>query len=269
MKKTNVFIKWSGSKRLQAPSLIEYFPKKIDTYFEPFLGGGSIMGTLKPKKAVGGDVYKPLIDLWLMLKSNPTEIISNYSKDWNLLQEKGHTHYYKVRDRFNVNKQPSDLLFLSRTCVNGMIRFNSAGDFNNSLHHSRPGIHPKRLEKIINEWSVFISDYSFVCRDYVDTTKGAGEGDFVYLDPPYFNTKNRYIEQINYQKFLDYLEDLNKRNVRFALSFDGTRGEESYLVDLPKHLYKKHLLLDSGLSTFNKVQNGKNEKVKESLYLNY
>ena len=65
------------------------------------------------------------------------------------------------------------------------------------------------------------------------------------------------------------MESLNKKDIRYALSYDGTRGEKSYLVKLPKKLYKRHIMLHSGNSTFGKVQNDKVEKVYESLYLNY
>ena len=59
-----------------------------------------------------------------------------------------------------------NFLFLTRTCVNGLIRYNKSGEFNNSLHHTRKGIHPDRLEKVIFEWSTVIQKYIFENFDY-------------------------------------------------------------------------------------------------------
>lgn len=89
------------------------------------------------------------------------------------------------------------------------------------------------------------------------------------MDPPYFHTKGRYYGAINFNEFVEYLEDLNKRDIKYVLSFDGIRGEEDYTVLLPRKLYKRHELIPSGNSSFKKVMDKENLKVYESLYLNY
>ena len=267
--KLKPFIKWSGSKRSQAHEIISYFPESIETFYEPFLGSGAILGHLQPKKAIGSDINEPLMMLWKELQKNPKSISDDYRDKWNLLQNIGHTFFYEVRDNFNKSKSPLDFLFLTRTCVNGLIRFNKNGEFNNSLHHTRKGINPDMLEKIIFEWANIVRGYKFSNQHYKKATASAKKGDFIYLDPPYFNTGTRYFGVIDYEEFLNFLKDLNNRNIKFALSYDGTRGDTSYVVDLPKELYARHLLIPSGNSAFNKVQNGKVEQVYESLYLNY
>lgn len=269
MKILSPLIKWSGSKRSQAKKIISFFPDCIETYFEPFLGGGSILGTLSPEKAVCGDICEPLIKLWKLVQSNPKIISQGYKRKWMRLQKGKHLYYYKVRSKFNRTKSPEDFLFLTRTCVNGLIRFNKQGAFNNSFHHSRKGIHPSRLEKITFLWSSIIKKYKFYTKDYFDLTKNATSKDFVYLDPPYFNTRGRYFGKIDFDRFIKYLERLNDRRIKFALSFDGLRGKKSFLVKIPKKLYKRHLLLHSGNASFSKVQNRQIEPVHESLYLNY
>src|SRR3989344_1201428 len=163
---TKPFIKWSGSKRSQAEKIISYFPEEIKTFYEPFLGSGAILGYFKPPKAVASDINEPLIKIWQLLQKNPKKIVDDYRKNWNTLQKIGHTFFYKVRDRFNSKKLPSDLLFLTRTCVNGLIRYNKSGEFNNSLHHTRRGIHPDRLEKFIFEWFTVIQKYIFENFEY-------------------------------------------------------------------------------------------------------
>ncbi|WP_302681852.1 Dam family site-specific DNA-(adenine-N6)-methyltransferase [uncultured Ruminococcus sp.] len=262
-------IKWSGSKRSQSSKIKSFFPTSFGTYFEPFIGGGSMLYAVSPEKSICGDICKPLIDLWKEIRDNPDQLADGYSERWNRLQEEGYTAYYNIRDDFNANKSPYDLMFLSRTCVNGLIRFNDKGEFNNSLHYSRPGINPESLRAIIKDWSEHIQGSEFFADDYIVTTNSAKSGDVVYLDPPYFHTKGRYFGTIDYERFLEYLDDLNGRGIKYLLSFDGKRGEADYTVDLPKELYKRHEFLPSGNSTFKKVIDGETEKVFESLYMNY
>lgn len=224
---------------------------------------------LGPKRSVCGDICEPLIDLWTEIRDNPAELAEGYRARWTRLQDEGYTAYYEIRDDFNRDKSPYDLMFLSRTCVNGLIRFNDKGEFNNSLHYSRKGIRPDTLEKIILDWSQHIQNTRFLAEDYTVTTSSAKSGDVVYLDPPYFHTKGRYFGTIDFERFLEYLEDLNRRGIKYLLSFDGKRGEEDYTVDLSKELYKRHEFIPSGNSTFKKVIDKETEKVLESLYLNY
>lgn len=262
-------IKWSGSKRSQSAKIKSFFPESYGTYFEPFIGGGSMLYALSPEKSICGDICKPLIDLWIEIRDNPTALAEGYRTRWTRLQEEGYTAYYEIRDDFNRDRSSYDLMFLSRTCVNGLIRFNDKGEFNNSLHYSRKGINPDTLETIIVDWSKHIQNTEFIADDYAATTATAKAGDIVYLDPPYFHTKGRYFGTIDFDRFLEYLEDLNSRGIKYLLSFDGKRGEEDYTVDLPKELFKRHEFIPSGNSTFKKVIDKETEKVLESLYLNY
>ncbi|MCI8746520.1 MAG: Dam family site-specific DNA-(adenine-N6)-methyltransferase [Lachnospiraceae bacterium] len=262
-------IKWSGSKRSQSDKIKSYLPNRFNTYYEPFIGGGSMLYAIQPQKAVCGDICVPLIDLWNEIKNNPGKLAEEYRIRWERLQKEGYQAYYNIRDIFNKEHQPEDLLFLSRTCVNGLIRFNANGDFNNSLHHTRPGIAPDSLKKIIFDWSGHIQCAKFVAQEYFETTKEAKRGDLVYLDPPYFHTKGRYYGTIDFECFLSYLEFLNQKGIKYMLSFDGIRGNDNFTVNLPKELYKRHELIPSGNSSFKKVIDKENIQVLESLYLNW
>ena len=262
-------IKWSGSKRAQAPEILKEFPSHYNTYFEPFVGGGSILYAASPDRAICGDLCVSLICLWNKIKNNPIELANAYRERWNKLQEKGYTVYYEIRDQFNETHHPEDFLFLSRTCVNGLIRFNKDGKFNNSFHLTRSGINPDQLEKIIIDWSGKIQGAQFLAVDYRTTTEEAKAGDIVYLDPPYFHTKGRYYGTIDFDSFLNYLESLNSRGVKYILSFDGMQGNKNLTVEMPKDLYKRHKLIMSGNSSFKKVMDKENIEVYESLYLNW
>ena len=263
-------IKWSGSKRSQAFEIVNKIPKH-NKYFEPFLGGGSIMYALNPSNAICSDICEPLIKLWDVIKKDPIGLADYYREQWGRMQEEGYQVYYEIRDEFNSSFSPYNLLFLSRTCVNGLIRFNSDGQFNNSLHYSRKGINPETLRKIILDWSSRIQTVTFKACDYKEATKEAGDGDFIYLDPPYFNTKGRYysLSTIDFDEFFDYLKELNNRGVKWALSFDGKTTNKDYSVQLPENLFVNHYYLHAGKSAFKKVMDKQSNTVYESLYTNY
>jgi DNA adenine methylase len=268
---TQPVIKWSGSKRKLAKFIVPHIPEN-GTYFEPFIGGGSILGAVGPRKSYAGDVIPELIALWNTIKDSPDELAEKYEKHWNGLQNEGHTYYYKVRESFNKKRGPAELLFLSRTCVNGLIRFNSAGDFNNSLHHTRPGIHPVTLAQIIHEWSGLTSKTTFLNTDYKKLLAKAKKNDVVYLDPPYMGNKGRYQKiDFKFEELWNTLEELNMKQVHWVLSLDGKSGDRNYskALQIPLKLSKQSFLLDGENSAFPRLLNNRLDKVKESLFVNF
>ena len=262
-------IKWSGSKRHQASAILAHIPQEFGTYYEPFVGGGSVMYALSPEKGVAGDICVPLIGFWNTLKADPAFLTESYRRDWEKLQEEGPDYYYKIRDRFNAEKKPEDLLFLSRTSFNGLIRFNDKGDFNAPFHHKRKGITPDKLGEVLTSWSQRIQGMSFTVDDFRNLLSTAKEGDLVYLDPPYFNTKGMFYSKLNYKDLLDCLDELNRKGVKFILSYDGKQGDRDKTVDIPKELYKRHEFLYSGNSSFSRLRAKQNRVVYESLYMNW
>ena len=269
-------IKWSGGKRALAHSIDQVVPVH-NNYFEPFLGGGALLycASKKSKHQFGGDVYRPLVEFWNELKENPKVLSEKYEQEWQVLQKglqqspRNAEHFYKIGTRFNKNPNPYDLLFLSRTCVNGVIRFNEKGHFNNSFHGSRDGMKPKTLHQNILKWTARLSSCQFIHADFQFLMSLAKSGDFVYLDPPYVHSKNRYIQNLNFEHLLDSLEELNRKGVRWALSFDGSRGKQNLEYDFPKELYVSKLSLQAGHSLIQNVLQQKKEMVTETLFTNY
>lgn len=264
-------IKWSGSKRKSAEFITSFIPA-TGSYFEPFLGGGSILGAVGKRPGYAGDQIPELIGIWNLVKSDPNFLADSYEKNWNGLQKQGHTYYYKIRERFNTQRTPEDLLFLSRTCVNGLIRFNTNGDFNNSLHHTRPGIHPDTLRTIINEWSKIVSQTKFLSTDYEKLLAKAKAGDIVYMDPPYMGNKGRYKnEEFDFERLWRNLEDLNRRKIKWILSLDGKSGDRDYSTTLatPQDLSKEAYVIDGESSAFPRLLNSRLDKVTESLFLSF
>ena len=276
-------VKWSGSKRSQAEAIVARMPREIDSYYEPFCGGCSVLNRLlqtisiNVKRYVASDLNADLIALWNEIKNNPEELIKGYAELWAVFNrhsgeedfERKKEVFYTVRDRYNSEHRPTDFLFIMRTTTNGMPRYNSEGKFNNSCHFSRPGIHPRELAKICMGWSVILrdKDVQFVHRSYEDVV--SDDNSLIYLDPPYMSVERHkmYFGGIDKEKFFSWLGNLKGK---WILSFDGKRGEEDYTYSVPSDLYVSHEFLVSGQSSFERyLGRGKTETVSESLYMNY
>lgn len=269
-------IKWSGSKRSQSETIINKIKnKEYDTYYEPFCGGCSVLFQLlhsdkKFKKYVCSDKNNDLIALWNEIKRNPNEVIEEYTTMWNELniddnKERKKQYFYMVRERFNKYKSPYDFMFIMRTTTNGMPRYNNNGEFNNSFHITRNGIIPSTFSKIVMEWSGVLNkfDVQFLHMDYneIETTKN----DFVYLDPPYANTKGMYYGTIDYDCLWSWLRN---QQCDYMLSFDGKTSSVDITYDVPKDIYNTHEYLYNGNSSFRRViGNSNKEYVSESLYI--
>ena len=260
-------IKWTGSKRSQASKIVSFMPKDYNVYWEPFVGGGSVLYEASPLEGICLDICKPLINLWLSIKYHPELVYSSYKYNWEKFYDNP-DYYYEVRTRFNKTYDCFDFFFLTRTCINGKIRFNKKGEFNSAVHHLRKGINPEKIHKILLDWAEKIKNVAFYCGSYTDIIKHVNSDDFVYLDPPYFNTKGMYYGAIDYDEFIWFLRELCKKNVRYILSYDGVRGEEDKRVDIPHDVYKRHELLLSGNSSFDRFK-GIKKTVRESIYINY
>ena len=269
MKTIPPVIKWSGSKRLAAPELNSYFVK-CDNYYEPFVGGGAMLPYSKAKNGFAGDIIPELIDLWNNIKTNPILVAEEYKKRWNDLQTEGADVFYRVRDSFNKTRNCFDFLFLTRTCVNGKIRYNKNQEFNNAYHLTRPGINPQTLLSVLMQWSKRIQNITFVNADYRDCLSTVKKGDFVFLDPPYGGTTDLYTRtEFDFDAFFKELERLNSIGAKWMLTFDGKAGEREYAFEPPEDLYVHKFSINTGNSAFSKVMNGQKDRITESVYLNY
>lgn len=261
-------VKWTGGKRSQAARIASLAPPHA-RYFEPFLGGGAVLFFMARPGSVVGDDYGPLVALWRQVAEDPGMVAQEYRQSWNDLQADLPGYYYKARERFNRCPNPADLNFLLRTCVNGIVRFNDAGEFNNSFHLSRRGMQPDRFQEIVERWHERLRAVDIRQGDFEETISEAKEGDFVYLDPPYVGTQQRYMTGPEPARLMTALFRLNDRGVRWALSYDGQRGETQYEQVVPEGLFRRRIALASGLSAVGKVLNSSIEGVEEALYLNY
>jgi DNA adenine methylase len=269
-------IKWSGSKRSQSETIISKISnKEYDTYYEPFCGGCSVLfqllhSDIKFKKYICSDKNEGLINLWNKIKDNPMKVANTYKQMWDELnidddKERKKQYFYMVRERYNKEHSPYDFMFIMRTTTNGMPRYNNNGYFNNSFHVTRDGIKPKTLKEIILEWSKALNENNvqFIYQEYQNIK--TNKNDFIYLDPPYANTKGMYYGTINYEELWSWLRN---QKCSYMLSFDGKTSSIDITYDVPKDIYNTHEYLYNGNSSFRRVVgNSNSEYVSESLYI--
>ena len=272
MKSTDVLVKWTGSKRIQAPEIIKYFPDQIKTYYESFLGGASVLYTLL-KSEKNCEVYKcsdlnaSLIGIWKLVQSEPSRLFEDYKKHWFELKSKGKEYYYSVRSAFNEDKDPSKFFFLLRTCRNGLVRYNLKKQFTSAFHLGRNGIKPETLKNTLFEWHHLLNenDVRFEVKNYQDIQTKSG--DLLYLDPPYALPESRkvvmYYGSFDFENFWLWLR---KQKCSYFVSLNGFKNEDDRTVDFPKDLYDEHLLIDNGLNKYDQLCN-KRVVARDSLYV--
>ncbi|AWT13591.1 DNA adenine methylase [Stenotrophomonas maltophilia] len=268
-------IPYQGSKRMLAPMIYPLLPSGIATFYEPFAGSAAM--TLfaahhgVAKRYVLGDTLEPIIDLWASIIERPSKTSKQYAQIWQGQATASADYFNRVRERYNAEKDPVDLLYLICRCVKNAVRFNGGGRFTQSHDKRRLGMAPDKMEAAIAGASTLLRGKTeFRKGDWTKTTADATPNDFVYMDPPYMGTSigrdKRYHQQLLPDDLIVGLNALNSRSIRFALSYDGMTGEKEYGPELPSSLGMTRLLLHAGRSSQATLQ-GKSDQTIESLYL--
>jgi DNA adenine methylase len=226
------FLKWVGGKRQLMPSIVELMPKNIKelNYVEPFIGGGAVLFHLQPRTAIINDFNNELINVYNVIKNNLNELIVDLKT-----HENNADYFYQIRslDRTNDFKsltpvqRASRVIYLNKTCFNGLYRVNNAGEFNAPFgRYKNPNIVNEPTLKAVNK---YLNSNNVILRngDYADIFPEINENSFVYLDPPYHPISESsnftgYVQggwdvfdQIRLREFCDRL---NERGIKFLLS---------------------------------------------------
>ena len=268
-------IPYQGSKRLLVGSILRFFPSAAGRVVEPFAGSAAIsLASAYYGKATSfliNDINRPLMDLWKQIVYHPTRLASQYRRIWQAQGEDRKAFFFEVRRKFNQNPRPDYFLFLLVRCVKATIRYNSNGQFNNSPDNRRKGTHPDTMKINIERASKLLRNRTLLlCKDYRALLNDLKSSDLVYMDPPYQGVcreKNpRYVEGVNYDDFVDFLEKLNRKGIRYIVSYDGRTGDKTHGKALPDSLELRHFEIDTGRSSQATLL-GKKSRTYESLYL--
>lgn len=190
---TSSILKWAGGKRRIAHFLSKFCPQVIDRYFEPFLGGGSLFLYLtqsKPRfKAILSDSNSDLINVYKCVRDDVRNLIDILQIHQSNYYKKPEEYYYYIRDIYHSSndlENAARLLFLNKTCYNGLHRVNKSGSFNvpHGTYTNPIICNSKKLQafsEILQR-----ADAEIICEYYHNITSRCQHGDFVYFDPPYF-----------------------------------------------------------------------------------
>lgn len=268
------FLKWAGGKRQLVPEIEKHKPSQYNTYYEPFLGGGAIFFTLQPQKSVVNDSNAELINCYKVVKDKLDELIEDLRK-----HENEENYYYNIRDldrnyeqykHIHPVKRASRIIYLNKTCYNGLFRVNSQGQFNVPFgKYKNPNVLGEAVLKAVNEY-LNSSEINILNADFEVAVETAKKDDFVYFDPPYdpiSDTASFTGYDIN--KF-DKNEQRRLRKVYDKLTERGCKVllSNAY-TDFVIDLYKKYQIEKvSAIRTIN-CNAFKRGKVDEVLILNY
>lgn len=188
-------LKWAGGKRKLVSNIIQLIDigdLKKHRLFEPFFGGGSLTFALECPNATINDLNPELYNVYIQIRDNPDELIKLLKA-----HDKKHSHdyFYQIRDldrlpsykKMSPLKKAARIIYLNRTCFNGLYRVNSKGFFNVPLGRTTSGKHEIVCEEKIRQISAYLNKpgVEILNCDFVDAVSGAKKGDYVYLDPPY------------------------------------------------------------------------------------
>jgi len=226
------FLKWVGGKRQVIPEILTHLPKNISSlnYCEPFIGGGALFFHLEPKKAIINDYNDELINVYKVIKNNLEELLGDLKKHQNTSE-----YFYQIR---GIDRQPlfdeltnvqhaSRIIYLNKTCFNGLYRVNSLGEFNSPFgRYTNPNIVNEPVLRAVSKY-LNSSEITILNGDYERVLNAVTADTFVYLDPPYHPISESsnftgYVQggwtekhQIRLKKACD---DLDKKGVKFLLS---------------------------------------------------
>lgn len=185
------FLKWAGGKTKLLEQYKNFIPRQFETYYEPFLGGGAVFFYLAVRSdtpAVLTDINPHLIEVYQCVKSKVELLIEGleeHQRRHDLNDSKDKHYYYDVRSSSYDNDidRAARLIYLNRTCFNGLYRENSNGEFNVPLGDYK---NPKICQpELLRSASKALQKAEIEVRDFEKVLNHAKSGDFVYFDPPY------------------------------------------------------------------------------------
>lgn len=273
-------LKWIGNKQRFAETIVSAMPAVFNNYYEPFLGSGAVLGELLKsrrdglfpqfKGAYASDSLPFLIEIFLVVKDNPDQLIAYYTDEINAYYSDPEKKYYEIRDRFNNDKNPFDFCLLSRICYSGVIRFRKTDGYMSTPRGPHIPIKPLEFEKRVRLWSSLIQDVSFSSESFVNSMERALKDDIVYCDPPYTHSQTIIYgaQEFSIDVLWKKIEECKERGAMVILSLNGTREskKKDISVVIPSNLFKREAVIDCGVSMIDRLQNSGGQMIQEDVH---
>lgn len=269
------FLKWVGGKRQLMTEIEPLLPTRISTYYEPFVGGGAVFLHTQPKKAVINDYNSELINVYETIRDNVDALITHLAT-----HENSSEYFYQIRgldrqegfNELSKVERASRVIYLNKTCFNGLYRVNSSGEFNTPFgRYKNPNIINETVLRAVSNY-LQKNDIKLLSGDYQDALKNIRKGSFVYFDPPYDPVSKSsnftgYVQGGFDDKEQERLRDtcvkLNEKGINFLLSNSATES----MKDLYNH--KDFQIIEVGATRHINSVGSKRGEVTEILVRNY
>jgi DNA adenine methylase len=269
------FLKWVGGKRQIMSEVVEHLPNNINKYkyIEPFIGGGAVLFHLQPKKAIVNDFNAELVNVYKAITNNLEDLIVDLQKHKNESD-----YFYKIRsvDRtveFNnltEVERASRIIYLNKTCYNGLYRVNSSGEFNSPFgKYKNPNIVNEPTLRAVNHY-LNTNDVQIENADYEEILQKADKNSFVYLDPPYYPVSESsnftgYVQGgwnvDDHARLREVCDKLDKKGIKFLQSNSSADFIKDEYKDYNIHIIKANRSINS--------DGEKRGEVEEVLIRNY
>lgn len=271
-------LKWIGSKQRFAHEIASYFPLEFGTYFEPFVGSAGVLGTLRPKRAVATDSFRPLVEIWQTLHETPDTLKGWYEERWRAMANGDKKiEYERIKNSYNANPNGADLLFLCRSCYGGVVRFRKSDGYMSTPCGVHNPISPDTFGARVDEWFARTGGTEFEVMEFEQAMSMARNGDVIYCDPPYTYAQSILYgaQSFSLQRLLEVIADCKDRGVFVALSIDGSKRSGNFVCDLPipNGLFEREVSVNVGRSMLRRFQmkgeSMEGEQVTDRLLLTY
>jgi len=220
-------LKWAGGKQAIAEYLAAQFPSPTAVYFEPFVGGGSVLVAVGPKRAIVADMNEWLIDTYLAIREDWERVASILDGMRNTKSE-----YLRIRaiqpSTLDLFQRAAHLVYLNKTCFRGLFRVNQRNQFNVPY-----GGYDRRYYDRDNfeAFAAALKHVQVFCCDFELSIADAVARDFIYFDPPYYKLGgysdfNRYtrlqFREKDHIRLAAVCRELDRKGVRWAVSNSDT-----------------------------------------------
>jgi len=287
--KVKPFLKWAGGKKQLLDEIDRRLPQglkdgSIDTYVEPFVGGGAVFFHIKTnypsiKKFYLLDINQDLVNCYQAIKNDVESLIEELAeieKDF-LTKERGNRKrkYYEIRDKFNSDRDPAKLICLNRTCFNGLYRVNKKGEFNVPFgDYKNPKICDEENLRAVSD---NLQNTKILCVDFEKSQRYADPRSFYYLDPPYrplnqtssftSYSKESFTQQ-DQVRLAEFCKRISAKGAFFLLSNSDPKNEDPNDTFFEGHYCDFKIERVNAIRAINCKGAGRGE-IKELLITNY
>ena len=270
-KRPTPFLKWAGGKTQLLAAFDEHIPPKFNRYYEPFVGGGAMFYNMYARKdqltAVLSDLNAELINCYISVRDDVEELIEVLKEHRNERE-----YFYEVRSldasKLSKTDRAARLIYLNKTCFNGLYRVNSRGQFNVPFGSYK---NPRTCDETnLRAVSEALRNVTLKSETFADSLSTAKRNDFVYLDPPYqplsatanfTSYTSKCFGEKDQEELAEVVTQLDKRGCKFMLS----NSDNDFVRDLYKNFRIETVLAARAIN----CRGDKRGKITELLVMNY